>query len=45
MTDIKKGEIEGHWVVINLGLWVGAAECADEPPVKIYELIEGKISP
>ncbi len=43
MVNIKKWEVQDHWVEIDLDLCVGAADCVDVCPVDVYELIDGKV--
>lgn len=44
MVNVKKWEVEDHWVEVDMDLCVGAAECVNVCPVEVYDLIEGKVS-
>jgi NAD-dependent dihydropyrimidine dehydrogenase PreA subunit len=43
MPNIKKWEVNGHWVEINLDLCVGSGECVDVCPAQVYDIIDGKV--
>jgi 2-oxoglutarate ferredoxin oxidoreductase subunit delta len=44
MTDVKKFEKTiDHWVEIDMDLCTGNGKCANDCPVGVYEVVDGKV--
>ena len=43
MVEIKRWEVDDHWVEVDLDRCIGAGECIAVCPAEVYDLVNGKV--